>query len=236
MFRNELIKRAAKEASVNIPPVALGRGEFVAKHLSDDDFMHCTKTIAEGLASLPEPKHGDFNLLASELILRDLRRSMWPFLGILETALEGSWAGRELKEIEEEEIARRERTEKRRLRQKEERRLAAERRVKREAERKKAAQAHLDRKTCREALRRAFLAELATLAPKARIERLLADDVKLPIDAVPASLIPEGGGLARILEPETRVRLLETIGRRRGPWARLRKTLIAIEIAPEGNP
>ncbi len=173
---------------------------------------------------------------ASELILHDLRRSMWPFLGILETALEGSWAGRELKEIEEEQIARREWAETHRRRQKEERRLAAERKVKREAERKKAAQAHLDRKARREALRRAFLDELATLAPKARIERMLADDVELPIDAVPASLIPDGADLARLLEPDTRARLIETIGRRRGPWARLRKTLLAIEPAPEGSP
>ena len=235
MFRNELLPRAARHVGVELPPHGLRRSGPLAKNLDPENLQRCCTAILESMATLPESMGRGFHIAAVIFILNDLHQMMWPFLGVIETALEGTWVGEEYKALQEERVESRERAERHERRQKEERRLAVERRTQRTRERKAAIEARAHLKVERDLRRLAFLDELATLAPKTRIERLLNDDVEFPIGAVPADLIPDCKDLVRFLEPDTRARLIKTIGRRRGVWAPLRKVLAAIESAPEGS-
>ncbi len=230
VFRRELMVRAARAAGLRLPPHLVRRPEALAQRLGPDDIGRCCVAIAEALARLPRPKFGEFNMAAASFILDDLREMMWPSIGLLRPVLAGSWAGEFLELDEEEQVARRERAKENRRREEAEQEAAAERAAEREME----AQAHRDRKAQREPRRRAFLAGLAELRPARLFERLLDDDLELPIDAVPAEMIPLDTPTLSGLDPSVRARLVEKIGNRRGVWDELKKRLQSIAATREG--
>jgi len=234
-IRARIAERSAEFAGVGFPPMRRTWTRRFLEDLGHDDHLACVVTITKALATLPPQEWGSYEHKAVRLILTDLHRAMWPFLGIIETELEGTWAGAEYEELQDESRENLRRAEGHERQQKEDRQIAAARRAKRARERKAAVETRAHVKAERDRRRRAFLDELATLDPKTRIERLLNYDVEFPIGAVPANLIPDSKDLVRLLEPHTRVRLIKTIGRRKGAWAPLGEVLAAIESAPEGS-
>ena len=105
-------------------------------------------------------------------------------------------------------------------------------------EREKRAIAHTSRQSetrRRNAARLELLAALARLSPVERLSRF-ATDPALKLDCVSAELIPAQERDLVDLEKGKAIALLARIGRRKGPWGRLRRMLEHLVRAEDGSP
>jgi hypothetical protein len=229
-FRRAFWTAAARQAGIDAKFEAARLPRDVLAGVSVTDREGLVRTLVAGLGELP-PRWTDSEAFRTIIIDLDpsLIRDGVPMA--LDTELSGTPAGEALARM---------RVHFKKVRAQRDQQKAYQspqaveerKRVKRE----KRASAHANRQSetrRRNAERLVVLAALAHLSPAERLSRF-ATDPALVLDCVPAGLIPAQELDLIDLEEAKAVALLARVGRRKGPWGRLRRMLE--RFAEPGSP
>lgn len=214
-FRRSVWAAAARQSDIDARVDTAEIPRDLLAGVSSTDREDLVRTLVAGLRELPPswtPSYA-FSTIVGDL--DHLTRYDVPL--VLDTELSGTPAGDALARMRAD-------IEENRARYERQREEAAERR---RVKRDKRAVAHADRVAetrRRNAARLELLAALARLSPAERLSRV-ANDPAIRLDCLSAELIPSQARDLIDLKNDDAVMLLIRIGRRRGPWGRLRRTL-----------
>lgn len=220
-FRTAYLRRAARVAGVKVPPTSRIRAREALSLVSPaertrifDALVAAARRLNEGLG------HSE----ATRTLLIDLDPPLmkWGVAACLDELLSGTPAGSEYNAMVAHHAMR--------LREYAAREAyespdAVEKRRK-EAKRQTADRVRARRidKEARDSARQSYLEQLASMTDEQRLLELAAEENRFPIDVIPGELVPLSDG-TKVLSTDQRQRLIQLIGRRRGNWGELRKSL-----------